>query len=334
MLVHGLARRSTRRLWPTGGPHSSVTVQTPVCRRTFLSMATMTEGFLDLAIALPYPAGWPAYSSTIILLTVLSRLAITVPFSVWAKKRQWRAEDEVIPRVKELAPEVSRLVLKDMKEGRVKGTQQELQAMHGKRVQHILNTRRDELLKEYNCRPGVTMAIAPLTQLPLFMGCSILLTRLSQHPTPFDSESFLTLSTLTHADPTATLPIVLGFLTLANVESSRWLMTDAQREREVKVQQWKEAKVAKGDTVLEPQKIIKSSLRILSVGRIVVATMVPGSVVLYWITSAAFGLVQTWALDFWEIRRRRTKALPSPSPPQGPPSPQRKPNKSDKIPAR
>lgn len=177
------------------------------------------------------------------------------------------------------------------------------------------------------------MAIPPLTQLPVFVGCSIVLAHVSQHPTPLDSESFLTLSTLVHPDPTAALPIALGFITLANVESSRWFMTDQQREREVKVQRWKEEKIAKGERVIEPQKIIKSALRLVSVGRILIATMVPGvellslccpfsdssilqSVVLYWVTSATFGLVQTWLFDYWELRRkRRLAALASSSSP-------------------
>jgi inner membrane protein COX18 len=120
------------------------------------------------------------------------------------------------------------------------------------------------------------MVIPVLTQLPLFMGFSIVLNRLSQAPTPFDSESFLTLSTLVHADPTATLPIVLGLITLANVESSRWFITGEQREREEKVQKWKEDRVSRGETVIEPQKIVKSVLRLISVGRIIIATMVPG----------------------------------------------------------
>lgn len=121
-----------------------------------------------------------------------------------------------------------------------------------------------------------TLVIPPFTQLPVFVGCSIALAHISQHPTPLDSESFLTLSTLVHPDPTATLPIALGFITLANVESSRWFITDQQREREVKVQRWKEEKIAKGERVIEPQKIIKSALRLVSVGRILIASMVPG----------------------------------------------------------
>ena len=50
-------------------------------KRQFTS--SIYDGFLDLALALPWPSSFPPYSSTIILLTVASRLALTVPFSVW-----------------------------------------------------------------------------------------------------------------------------------------------------------------------------------------------------------------------------------------------------------
>lgn len=52
-------------------------------RRTFVSLDVLKDGFLDLATALPIPPAWPAYSTTIILCTVLTRLAFTIPFSVW-----------------------------------------------------------------------------------------------------------------------------------------------------------------------------------------------------------------------------------------------------------
>lgn len=139
-----------------------------------------------------------------------------------------------------------------------------------------VTARRNELFAEYRCQPMTTMAIPLLTQLPVFIGGSIVFAHVSQHPTPLDSESFLTLSTLVHPDPTAALPIALGFITLANVESSRWFMTDQQREREAKVREWKEERIAKGERVIEPQKIVKSALRLISVGRILIATMVPG----------------------------------------------------------
>ena len=115
-----------------------------------------------------------------------------------------------------------------------------------------------------------------LTQLPVFILTSAVLAQASRSPTPFDSESFLTLTSLAHADPTATLPVVLGLVTLANVESSRWFMTEKERERERKVDQWTAEKRAKGHFILQPKKYIQSSLRLLSLGRIIVGALVPG----------------------------------------------------------
>jgi hypothetical protein len=86
----------------------------------------------------------------------------------------------------------------------------------------------------------------------------------------------LTLTTLVHADPTTTLPIILGIVTMANVESSRWFMTEEEVEREKKVEQWSAEKRAQGHTIVQPKKHIQSALRLLSVGRILLGAVVPG----------------------------------------------------------
>ena len=75
-----------------------------------------------------------------------------------------------------------------------------------------------------------------VSQLPVFIGTSWMLSHLSQPPTLFDNESFLTLTSLAHSDPTATLPIVLGLVTLANVESSRWFASAEALQRENRVE--------------------------------------------------------------------------------------------------
>jgi mitochondrial inner membrane protein COX18 len=56
-------------------------------QRTLFTSAveTLAEEFLDLALALPFPSSLPPYSTTIILFTVASRLAFTVPISVWVR---------------------------------------------------------------------------------------------------------------------------------------------------------------------------------------------------------------------------------------------------------
>jgi mitochondrial inner membrane protein COX18 len=54
--------------------------------RSLVTVQQLTEGFLDLAIALPFPPEWPPYSSTIVTVTLLSRLLFTLPVSIWVSK--------------------------------------------------------------------------------------------------------------------------------------------------------------------------------------------------------------------------------------------------------
>ncbi|KAK7695905.1 hypothetical protein QCA50_000544 [Cerrena zonata] len=306
-----LASTSTRLLCRRFVPHQHQPRRNEVLRqlnhRTFVSstLQTLGDGFLDLAVAIPYPQSLPPYSGTIILVTVVSRLFITVPFSIWAKRRQWKAEDVVVPELKQERPQLYKKVLADMHKDKFRGNEDEARMEFEKRMRPTLKAKQRELFAKHGCSPTATMLIPMASQLPLFVGTSMLFSRLSQHPTVFDSESFLTLTSLSHSDPTLTLPIVLGLITLANVESSRWFMSADALERERKVSQWTAEKRAKGHTVLQPKKIIQSSMRLFSIGRILIAAMVPGSVQLYWVTSATFGLLQTWVLDYWDSRRPR-----------------------------
>ena len=94
--------------------------------------------------------------------------------------------------------------------------------------------------------------------------------------TVLDGEAFLTLTSLAHADGTATLPIVLGLVTLANVESARWFAGADALERERRVAAWTAERRARGEQVLEPRRIYQTALRVMAVGRILIAAMVPG----------------------------------------------------------
>ncbi|KAI0750737.1 60Kd inner membrane protein-domain-containing protein [Daedaleopsis nitida] len=298
--------RSSRCL-PRGAP-----------RRTFLSSTIhgLSEGFLDLAIALPIPPEWPVYSTTIILVTVVTRLAFTVPFSVWAKNRQWRAENIVVPQLKKEMPVIHKQVQQDMKREGFRGTRKpSLQ----KSTRDLATARRKQLLADHRCSPIPTIAVPVVTQLPLFVGTSMVFSHAAGAPSVLDGEAFFTLTSLAHADATYTLPIMLGVVTLANVETARWFVSAEALQREQQVAQWTAARRARGEQVLEPRKIYQTSLRMLSVGRILIAAMVPGSIQLYWVTSATFGLFQTWALDYWDMRRRR-RAEPATERSKSPPT--------------
>lgn len=204
-----------------------------------------------------------------------------------------------MPALQEAKTLVQKQVLHEMRVEQPRGTKEELRKMYSGRVKKIVRhifwlklyclapnahclpptqmiARRNELFTSHRCRPWITMLVPPVTQLPLFVGSSMFLSRLSQPPTVFDSESFLTLTSLAHADPTATLPIALGMITLANVESSRWFISKEAKERDELEQKRVAEKRAQGHVVLEPRKIVQSGLRLLSVGRILIGTVVPG----------------------------------------------------------
>lgn len=295
--------------------------------RTLFTSAveTLSEGFLDLALALPFPPSLPPYSTTIILFTVVSRLAFTLPFSIWAQQRRYRVEEIVQPTLEAMAPKVTEQIMQNMREeGLLKVSEKDykdkkaraalnlkFKGILAKRTRKLLATRRRQLLRQHNCNPLGTFLIPITTQLPLFFGGSVVLSHLSRSATPFDSESFLMLTSLSHVDPTTTLPIVLGFLTLANVESSSWFMTDAQRHKKAIADAKFDKSVEAGEIRFEWGRIVKSGLRLASVGRVLIASMIPGGVVLYWVSSATFGLLQTWAFDYWSWRRQQHRSAPS-----------------------
>ncbi|KAK7470529.1 hypothetical protein VKT23_001954 [Stygiomarasmius scandens] len=279
----------------------------------------MGQEFLDLATALPYPPGFPPYSSTIILVTIFSRL-LTVPVTVWASKRAQRYEENVLPALRQLKPVVAEQEIRAMAKEGIRGGKDYLRTVHAKRCQAILEAREKELANEYKCRPLVTSLASPLSQAPIFILITTVLNNLARNPAScFDSESFLTLTTLMHPDETMALPVVLGLLTMANVEASTWVLTPAEKqqlaEREAKS---KEISAKDGTRRVRFQSIFKSGMRGLAVARIGLGAIAPGAVTVYWVTSAAFGLFQTWLMNWLDVRRRRAfqAAHPPPSLPK------------------
>lgn len=115
-------------------------------RRHFIQ--GLCDGFMDLALALPIPPSLPPYSSTIIILTVVSRLAL-LPISIWVrfsnqillthshvicrnqgKERTRRAEEIVLPKIKKLKPLLSKRILEEMKKSNIRGEKKYLQKYH------------------------------------------------------------------------------------------------------------------------------------------------------------------------------------------------------------
>ncbi|KAF9057650.1 60Kd inner membrane protein-domain-containing protein [Panaeolus papilionaceus] len=272
--------------------HPSIRRQNIPCRRFSLlniyneSILKVGEGFLDLSLALPIPPSLPPYSTTIILFAAVSRIAL-FPITLWGWNRLRRLEDHVIPELKRLKPQIADRVAE---------------------LASQLVTKKKKLFDQYRCSPGPAIWIPPLSQVPVFLTFSVAMSRLSMDPTPFDSESFLTLTTLSHPDPTMALPIALGFLTMAQIESGNWFLKATERTY---------TRNPDGTEVVkeEPFVLRKTVLRLLSVARIIVAAVSPGAVALYWVSSATFALFQTWVMHYIDLRRSK-RALPASSPKQ------------------
>jgi hypothetical protein len=128
-----------------------------------------------------------------------------------------------------------------------------------------LRERTKELCKKHNCTQWVTIAGNIATQFPPFMLLSVVLHHASQAPTPLDSESFLTLTTLTHPDTTFFVPILVGIATLANIEVNGW--TRLRRLKSMSSLQSERPTLS---------SMSKSTYRLLSLFRVSLTATVPG----------------------------------------------------------
>ncbi|VDB96943.1 unnamed protein product [Peniophora sp. CBMAI 1063] len=269
------------------------------------------NAFLDLALALPIPPEWPKYTTAIIVTTVASRLIFTLPFSLLARRRNIRVDERVEPELKAMSKDLQREEnLKMIQEG-VTGTQEQLNKMYRERFKKAMQAKRKELLKKHNASSGLTTILPALTQLPVFFGMSAFFARIAYPPYTdlLDTETFFTLTSLTHADPTATIPILLGFVTLANTESANWFMPDRVKAADERDRKRVAEAVARKEFAMPAiNRLMRPAMRIGSIGRIVVAMIAPGTVQIYWLTSATFGLLQTWVFDFLDRRRYARKA--------------------------
>ncbi|KAJ7638914.1 hypothetical protein FB45DRAFT_1023658 [Roridomyces roridus] len=187
----------------------------PSNKRFFIQ--SLCDGFLDLAIALPYPPSVPAYSTTIIVVTVASRVAL-FPLALWGRNNLRRLEDVVLPEFERSKPIVSRQILNDVKRLSINNKQittQALQQLHLQRTREKLKEERKRLLAEHKCHPMLAILVGAGNPTP----------RLCRH------EPFFTLTSLNHPDSTWTIPIILGIVTMANVESNHWFMRGVQKTR-------------------------------------------------------------------------------------------------------
>lgn len=221
-----------------------------------------------------------------------------------------RYQQLVIPQIEKRKPYIWQEELIKMRKDGFRGDKEEARKLLSKRIQPIFKGLEKQLCKAYRCQKIPTMVVPPLSQMALFFPLSIFFGGVAADPfSGFDAESFMTLTSLSLPDETLTVPILVGLITMANVESSTWFMTVTEKQAVAQREQQRKDAASKGVHHIVPANGIKQALRVVSVLRIVFAAQVSGAVALYWATSSLCGLFQTW---FMESLRRR-KLGPSPS---------------------
>ncbi|KAF8525318.1 60Kd inner membrane protein-domain-containing protein [Gautieria morchelliformis] len=283
-------------------------------RRTLFTetLQSCTNAYLDLAMGLPYPPTWPVYSCTIVLVGVASRVAL-LPVFLWAWKRERRVKENVVPYLKAYRARLEERAQQQL----VKADSEAARDYFNHIITKRLKTKRDELFKLHNCTPWITMLVPPISQIPIFVLLSATFLHAANEPgSVLRNEEFLTLNSLAHPDPTVVLPIALGLISLASIETSGWFTSEEQSRRFAEVRRREQTRRAHGKIVIQPMKYVRSILRGLSVGRIILASMAPGSIEIYWLTSATFGLFTNWAMHYNDSRRELTRKSHSESIPR------------------
>lgn len=130
-------------------PRPATAFVSRIPRRTLFKSAWTALGnqYVDLAIALPFPPGFPAYTTTIVIVAVAIRV-FTAPFQYWVRylkmrlssrtdaaqmlKRRWRSEEVVKPRLISMIPAIRAKAHQDLARIRPRPSVEEMQAIYNK----------------------------------------------------------------------------------------------------------------------------------------------------------------------------------------------------------
>ncbi|KAH7105410.1 hypothetical protein BKA62DRAFT_766781 [Auriculariales sp. MPI-PUGE-AT-0066] len=289
-------------------------------RRTFLTetFAAGANQIIDLSLAIPWPADWPPYASTIVLLTLLQRTAL-LPLAIWTKRKVKIGRDVVVPELKRNSVRVvNHIEATPLPNGLTKDT---VMKVRRESYRELMEARRKQLFSHFGVGISRTVILPTLVQLGTFIPMSMLFVFIAVPPTPLDSECFMHLTNLTRNDPSNILPVAIGILNMANVDSHRWLVrTPLLKEQQQVDQNVIQAQIAKGGPLkrrnfelkLNPSGMMTALARSFSVLRIVFAMQMPGTVLIYWTVSAAYSLAQSFVLEYWSSR---SKPIQLPVPP-------------------
>lgn len=246
------------------------------------------------------------------LTTVTLRTAVTLPIAIMNRRRNQK-QAELQPLLGAMTPIIrARLAQSDAaREGVLTYEQIQVLSMKERRKRRI------ELFKRHKCQAWKSLVLLPSVQMPLWISMSMVFRAMcgwsvvSAIPIEpaFKTEAWLWFPDLITSDPYAVLPLVIGCMSLANVEWNTINMMNAQQRRGVQ---------ANGPSGPSVPKIVSNLSRVGVLFFMTASFQAPAAVCLYWASSSAFSLLQNVAFDHFlplnvTPKTSTATALPSPN---------------------
>ncbi len=204
-----------------------------------------------------------------------------------------RYQQLVLPEVEKRKPYIWQEELLKMRKEGFRGDKEETRKVLSKRIQPIVSACKfwvaacidveqfkgleKQLCKVYRCQKNTHHGRASALSDGGLLSHVLFSWRRRGDPfSGFDAESFMTLTSLSRPDETLTIPILVGLITMANVESSTWFMTATEKQAVAQREQRRKDAASKGVHHIAPANGIKQALRAVSVLRIIFAAQVSG----------------------------------------------------------
>ncbi|KAF8681126.1 60Kd inner membrane protein [Rhizoctonia solani] len=277
-------------------------------RRQLSILEPLASGIIEtghIISSLPLPASVPPYSCAIIGITLALRMGITLPMALWSRARAFRREHLVGPALKawreKAKVEVGKAFARDRKP--YEEYKEEMGRLQVAKIK--------ELNKIHRCSPIPTMILPFAVHAPLFIMATASFRHaalMSYAPVnPLASESFLTLPSLAQVDPTGVLPIAIGLIMFSNIELGR--LSRPAKTTPKPVPTGSSSNPTEEKALMEQPRMsaiisgLENGLRGVSILFIWIAMQAPGSVVLYWLTSASYTFIER--LCFINLGKRK-----------------------------
>lgn len=225
------------------------------------------------------------------LTSITLRTAVTLPIAIMNRKRNQK-QAELQPLLGAMTPIIrARLAQSEAaREGTL--TYEQIEVLSAKERRR----RRVELFRKHKCQAWKSLVLLPSVQMPLWISMSMVFRAmcgwsvLSAIPVEqgFKSDSWLWLPDLISSDPYSVLPLIIGGLSLANVEWNTINMMNAQQQRSGR---------AKGPSGPSVPKIVSNLSRVGVLFFMTASFQAPAAVCLYWISSSGYSFLQNVLFD-------------------------------------